>query len=87
MISSADKSTNLAEFDIELIEGLLNILDTHKPNIIMSNNIISDNESPHTEKIIELCRKTHSNTIIIGGGGGLTEFEEQRPFLTLALVF
>lgn len=78
LISSVDKSTNLAEFDTELIRGLLNILDIHKPNIIMSSNIIPDDEVPHTEKIIELCRRTHSNAIIIGGGGGLTEFEEQR---------
>ena len=78
LISSADKSTNLAEFDTELIRGLINILDIRKPNIVMSSNIIPDDAAPHTEKIIELCRKTHSNSIIIGGGGGLTELEEQK---------
>jgi len=65
-----DKSENLCELNIKLIEYIVNIIcdstNVEKPKIVKCSDVISDSSIDRTERLILLCQKYGCNGIVMG---------------------
>lgn len=73
-----NESRNLVEINVEIISNIAFLLDLPVPKIIYSSQIISNKYENPTDRIINICDLLGVDSVIIGGGKGLTLHDWHR---------
>ena len=76
ILSAFIDNSILSEINLQIVVGILNLLDFKLPEIVHSSKF-SFNESP-TDRIIELFAANGCNTLITGSGGSLEAHDTHK---------